>query len=258
VFTNGSLFDEDLFALFTELPPRKVEMTLYGTSPETYREITGHADGFGRAMGAIDRICGLGVRVELKAPAIRPLIGELDAMARFARSRGLSFRADPGIFPRLDGNRAPLAYRLSPEEVVELDAQRPDFAEWLDACFAQVSDRESHVYRCGAGSNALGVDPSGHFVPCPISPATSLAWRDLGGAEAWKGLAPEAARRHATPTHARTGGPGSVDNCGACTTRGGCSRCPGKSWMETGDAERPVSQHCDISTLKLRLWKESE
>jgi radical SAM protein with 4Fe4S-binding SPASM domain len=178
-------------------------------------------------------------------------------MAEFASSRGLRFRIDPGLFPRIDGNRAPLAYRLSPQEVFEIEAKRPGFPEMLDACFARVPDRGNRVYQCGAGSNALGIDPSGHFVACPISPATALDWRALGSAEAWKRLAPEAARRHAAATNARADGPGSVDNCGACTARGGCSRCPGKSWMETGDAERPVSQHCDISKLKLRAWRNS-
>jgi radical SAM protein with 4Fe4S-binding SPASM domain len=256
VFTNGSMIDEDSLALFAQLPPRKVEVTLYGMSAEKYREVTGQADGFAGAMESINRLGVLGVGVELKAPAMRPLVRELPQMAEFAESRGLRFRSDPGLFPRLDGNRAPLAYRLSPDEVVEFEAQRPDFGESLDACFAQEPDHGRRVYRCGAGSNALGVDPSGHFVACPICPATSLDWRKVGSAEAWKGLAPEAARKHAA-TSARAGGPGSVDNCGACSARGGCSRCPGKSWMETGDAERPVPQHCDVSKLKLRLWRKS-
>jgi MoaA/NifB/PqqE/SkfB family radical SAM enzyme len=257
VFTNGALIDDHVLALFAELPPRKLEVTLYGTSEETYREVTGHADGFGPAMGAIDRLSELGVLVELKAPAIRPLVGELDAMAAFAGSRGLSFRADPWIFPRRDGSRAPLAHRLSPEEIVLLEEKRPDFAEWIELCFAGAPDADSHVYRCGAGSNSLGVDPSGHIVACPISPETSFDWRQGGTESAWKGLAAEAARRHAEERRAKPGRPGSVDSCGACTAREGCSRCPGKSFMETGDAERPVIEHCRVSALKLRLLRQS-
>jgi hypothetical protein len=111
------------------------------------------------------------------------------------------------------------------------------------------------VYRCGAASNAVSIDPSGHFEACPISRATSLPWRELGGAAAWQGLAAEAERRHHTAT--ASGAPGEVHDCGACSARGGCSRCPGKSWMEAGDVALPVAQHCDISLIKIGLVRRS-
>jgi MoaA/NifB/PqqE/SkfB family radical SAM enzyme len=254
IFTNGSLIDQELLALWAERPPRKVEMSLYGMSAEKHRAVTGHAPA---PLRSIERLVELGIRVELKASALRPLVGELSAMARFAASLGLDVRIDAGIFRRLDGNRAPLAYRLSPADVVELEAKQPGFTDALDARFAKVPDLGSRVYRCGAGSNSLGVDPSGRFVACPISPQTALDWRKLGAAAAWQGLGSEAARRHAAEARAPTGMPGAVDNCGACSARGSCSRCPGKSWMETRDVERPVTQYCQISRLKLELWRKS-
>jgi len=251
VFSNGSMIGDDILALWATLPPRKVEITLYGMSAETYQAVTGQPDGFAQAMSALDRLLELGIRVELKAPAMRPLLKDLPAMALLARSRGVDFRMDPGLFPRLDGNRSPLAHRLSPAEVVALEAKSPGFTESIDACFAEVplGDR---VYRCGAGSNAFNIDPSGHFEACAISRATSLDWRELGAVEAWAGLAQEAATVHRSAAPLR-GGPGAVDDCGACGARGGCSRCPGKSWLEAGAIQRPVPHYCEVTSTKLAL-----
>jgi radical SAM protein with 4Fe4S-binding SPASM domain len=251
VFTNGSMVSESLLALWARLPPRKVEITLYGMSAEKYREVTGHADGFAKAIDAVERLVAMGIRVELKSPAMRPLMDDLPAMAKFAEARGLSFRSDPGLFPRLDGDRTPLRYRLSPQEVAAIESQTPGLTEALDSCFAGVPDLGDKVYRCGAASNAVNVNPSGHFEACAISRGTSLDWRALGAAAAWEGLGPEAARTHRPAHAAALGAPGAVDNCGSCKVRGACSRCPGKSWLESGDVEKPVPHHCDVSALLL-------
>jgi radical SAM protein with 4Fe4S-binding SPASM domain len=247
VFTNGSLVNDEILELWAKLPPRKLEITLYGMSREKYAEVTGQPDGFERAFTAIDRLGAMGIRVDLKAPAMRPLISDLPAMAAFAAERGLSFRSDPGLFPRLDGNRAPLAYRLSPAEAADIAKRTPGLLEAVDSCFAGVPNLSDSVYQCGAASNAINVNPSGFFEACAISRGTALDWRKLGAEAAWAGLAVEATRKHAPVAPEKLGGPGTVDSCGACRVRGTCGRCPGKSWMESGHVEKPVPHYCDVS-----------
>jgi radical SAM protein with 4Fe4S-binding SPASM domain len=242
VFTNGAHLGPEVLALWAKLPPRKVEITLYGMSPETYELVTGRADGFARAMGAVSAISALGIRLELKVPVMRPLLGDLPAMQAFADSRGLPLRTDTSLFPRLDGNPAPLAHRLSPAEVVAFRGSDGGFQAELDACFGTPRDIGDKVYVCGAGSNALNVDPSGHIEPCVIARGQSIDWRTTGTRSAWAALAPEAARTHTD-----------ASGCGTCASRGGCSRCPGLSWMETGGIEGRVDHHCELTALKLKI-----
>jgi radical SAM protein with 4Fe4S-binding SPASM domain len=249
VFTNGSLVTDEILALWSKLPPRKLEITLYGMSRETYTEVTGQPDGFARAFEAIDRLGAMGIRVDLKAPAMRHLMNDLPAMAAFAAARGLSFRSDPGLFPRLDGNKAPLAYRLSAVESAAIARKTPGLVEAIDSCFAGVPNLSENVYQCGAASNALNVNPSGFFEACAISRGTSLDWRKLGAKAAWDALAVEATRKHAPFALTVLGAPGTVDSCGACRVRGTCGRCPGKSWMESGHVETPVPHYCDVSGM---------
>lgn len=252
VFTNGSLVTDEVLALWSTLPPRKLELTLYGMSREKYAEVTGNPDGFERALTAIDRLSALGIRVDLKAPAMRPLMSDLPAMAELAAQRGLSFRSDSGLFPRLDGNRAPLAFRLSASEAAEIARRTPGLLEAVDSCFAGVPNLSEQVYQCGAASNAVNVNPSGFFEACAISRGTSLDWRRLGAKAAWEGLGVEAKRKHAPAALQVLGGPGTVDSCGSCRVRGTCGRCPGKSWMESGHVEKPVPHYCDVSAQLVR------
>ena len=46
VFSNGSTLSERIAQLFKRLPPRSIEVTLYGASPKTYLESTGRARNY--------------------------------------------------------------------------------------------------------------------------------------------------------------------------------------------------------------------
>ncbi|MHB8418217.1 MAG: radical SAM protein [Myxococcales bacterium] len=243
VFTNGVLLDEGLLELFEAMPPKQIEITLYGASEAAYARVTGRGDWYPRVVGAVDALLARGLRLELKAQAMRPMLGELDALANFARARGLRLRTDGSIFPRLDGNRAPLEHRLAPEELVALESLKPGFDDQIQACFAGApADLGDRVYRCGAATYSFNVDPSGTLSPCVISRGASRSARDLGAALAWRGLEAEGERQHVRG-----------DGCGSCGARGGCSRCPGLSWMERGDVEARVDHHCGVTAVKLRI-----
>jgi radical SAM protein with 4Fe4S-binding SPASM domain len=95
----------------------------------------------------------------------------------------------------------------------------------------------------------VNVNPSGFFEACAISRGTSLDWRKLGARAAWEGLGAEAARKHKPHGLVVLGAPGQVDSCGSCRVRGTCGRCPGKSWMESGQLEKPVPHYCEVSQL---------
>ena len=50
VLSNGSLINDDVVALFQELPPTNLRITLYGVSDETYERLCGVRDGFDRVI----------------------------------------------------------------------------------------------------------------------------------------------------------------------------------------------------------------
>ena len=51
--TNGTLIDDEVIAWLKEAAPHRVNITLYGTSRETYERICENGNGYDRAVDAI-------------------------------------------------------------------------------------------------------------------------------------------------------------------------------------------------------------
>ena len=61
VNTNGTLLNEDWAAFFAKNPPRRVNVTLYGASGETYKSLCGDETGYTKAMRGIRLLQAHGV-----------------------------------------------------------------------------------------------------------------------------------------------------------------------------------------------------
>lgn len=69
VNTNASLIDDDMVELFAANPPRRINITLYGASPETYGALCGSREAYARVVRAILNLQSAGVIVKLNFPS---------------------------------------------------------------------------------------------------------------------------------------------------------------------------------------------
>jgi MoaA/NifB/PqqE/SkfB family radical SAM enzyme len=70
VFTNGYALTEEVIALFQQLPPLLVDISLYGSCEETYQKITGVSGAFAKVTENCRRLKQAGVRTNLKSPVL--------------------------------------------------------------------------------------------------------------------------------------------------------------------------------------------
>ncbi|MBW1789298.1 MAG: radical SAM protein, partial [Deltaproteobacteria bacterium] len=194
VFTNGTMIDDDVLELFSRLPPREVEITLYGATPETYEHITGVKGSYGRCMEGIRRLRDARINVNLKTVLMTLNRHEFDPMREIAEAFGVRFRFDAAVFPRFNGDTSPMKLRVSPEEAVEKEASNGELLRQWVRLYERlknmpVSDR---LYQCGAGLTAFHIDPYGHLRPCLMSTSTAYGQdlRSMGFETAWKVLGP--------------------------------------------------------------------
>lgn len=230
VFTNGTLVADEIAALFRELPPRKVEISLYGATPETHDAITGVPGSHARAWAGIRRLQAGGIRVALKTVLMQANAAELAALEAQAAEIGAGFRHDAAIFPGLrNGPRAPLALRVSPEEAVRADMASPERRAMWRAKIEQTAAHpaDDRLYACAAGRSAFHADPFGGLSPCLLAEhfrreSAGRAFRDV-----WNGeLGAIQDRRRARTDTSFTG-----------DLRGACAHCPAFNRLETGDDE---------------------
>lgn len=126
VFTNATTIRAEHIALFKKYPPRDIEVTIYGATRETYEAVSRRPGSFAAFVRGLDMLFDAGVRVRLKAMALRSNLHEMEAIAAFGRARTKDFyRFDPQLHLRFDGdatrNEKIKQERLTPEEIVALE-----------------------------------------------------------------------------------------------------------------------------------------
>ena len=105
MFTNACLVSAEHVQLFKHYPPRDLEVSVYGVTLETYEAVTRRPGSFQAFHRGLDLLMHAGVKVHLKAMALKANVHELPEIAAFCRARTRSFfRFDPLLHLRLDGN----------------------------------------------------------------------------------------------------------------------------------------------------------
>lgn len=238
VFTNGTLVNDDVVALFTDLPPRQVEVSVYGATAETHETVTGVPGSFQRCLAGIRRLLGAGIEVGLKTVLMTLNRHEFPAMERMANDLGVKFRFDACIFPCFDGDRAPVALRVPAREAVAVEmADERRRKSWLEFFRRQgaIPPAET-LYQCGAGNICFHVDAAGNLRPCLMVPEPSCSLLSRSFADGWQNVIP---RLNDLRSRADFG-------CRSCEKRALCGYCPAFFALESGAEQERSDYLCAI------------
>jgi radical SAM protein with 4Fe4S-binding SPASM domain len=238
VFSNGSTLTERAVDLFRRLPPRAVEVTLYGFSPEAYARATGRARGFDLARAGLERVRALGVDVCVKTIVFDATAPDFDRVRAYAAAIGARFRYDTHVHAGLEGHTGPLAHRLAADDIVAIERRTPEAYDNIRARLGTAAAApDDRVYRCSAGRTGFTIAPDGFLQLCSIVRSVRVDLARASFAEAWAALAAETERRYASP-HRR---------CASCELRHMCGSCPGIAELEAGDAEAALDHFCEVT-----------
>lgn len=229
VFCDGILVNDKILDLFQELPPRKVEISVYGATAETYESITRVPGSHARAWKGIHRMLDRGIRVSLKTVLMSLNRHELEDMARQAEDLGMEFRYDAAIFPCLpDGSNQPLDLRVSPEEAVAADLATPERRQMWKEKIETLSQYEDtdQLYTCAAGATSFYSDPFGALSPCLMTTHYRYAPEGRTFQDIWKGDLGEIRQKKRSRA-----------TCLQGQMKGACTHCPAFNFLETGDEE---------------------
>jgi len=260
VFTNATLINEDHIQLFKQHPPRDIEVTVYGANRETYERITEMPGSFAAFMRGLDLLIDSGVKVRLKAMALRSNVEELPAIARFCRERTKDyFRFDPLLHLRFDGNaqrNADIrAERLSPGEIVTIEQADEERANALRKCCDDLIVPEpahtgcGHLFHCGAGNGSFSVSCDGIFRLCSDlwHPDCVYDLRKGTLADAWRNFAPRVREMRSSRSEF-------LAKCHVCPIANLCFWCPARSHLETGEMDRCVEYFCEVAHARAQAF----
>lgn len=253
VFTNACLVTPDHVRLFREYPPRNVEVTVYGVSRQTYERVTRRPGSYAAFRRGLDLLQEGGVRVRLKAVALRSNAHELAEIARFCRARTTDYyRFDPLLHLRYDGdarrNREIRAERLPAQAIADLEQADEDRARALEkGCEHLImpgiaAQRDSYLFHCGAGTSSFAVSYDGLFRLCPSlwQPDCLYDLRRGTLAEAWTQFVPQVRT-------IRSDSAEFLARCHCCPLVNLCLWCPAHAYLESGRMDAWCDHFCRVA-----------
>lgn len=263
--TNGSLIDREAINRFCVRPPHKINITLYGTSDETYRRLCGISGVFSKVDGAIRGLMDAGITVKLNCSLTPENAEDLDWIVDYAKERNTVLAVATYMFPpvRRNPDQIGVNERFSPEESASYlmrylrrnrgeERYRNYLNDIVDG-YAEPMGLESDCVdpvdgriRCRAGKASFWVTWDGWMVPCGMMTVPKIDLREYEFTEAWTRLTEEAAAVRLSGL------------CDKCANREICHPCAAIAWAETGSFSgvptyrcNAVRQMCHIAQAEL-------
>lgn len=249
LFTNGTLINEEIIRCFKRWRPFNIEVTLYGATQKTYEEVSGVPGSYDKCLAGIDLLLGAKLPLRLKSIIMSLNKHEIQELRQFSSFRGIPFLFDPILNLGLDGSKYPQNYRLTPEEIVELDMSDEErFQSWKE----YLSDfggqpLSDNLYLCGAGETSFFINPYGELQMCVLSRSPSYDLRSGSFREGWYDFIGEIRKKKVRKDF----------RCKKCDLLSLCGQCPGWSYLEHGNWDTPVDYLCSIAHLRATAIRRS-
>jgi radical SAM protein with 4Fe4S-binding SPASM domain len=259
VFTNATLITKEHIDFFKKYPPRDIEVTVYGVTRETYERVTRKPGSFAAFGRGLNLLLEGGIKVRLKAMALRSNVQELPEIAKFCRKSSRDyFRFDPFLHLRFDAdnkrNQEIKSERLTAEEIVTLEkADNERFGALEKSCDRLIMPQAqyincNHLFHCGAGNGSFSVSYDGFFRPCSSLWHPDCIYDIKKGSlkDAWENFVPWVRDMRSNQSEF-------LEKCRKCPIINLCIWCPAHSHLETGELDKPVDYFCEVAHTREKM-----
>jgi len=248
VFTSGVGLDEAVADALAAARVLAVEITLHAATAARHDAFAGRPGAWEEAVAAARRLRARSVGVALKITAMNFNAADVPAVHRLARELGCEFRHSPYVSVANDGDRRPLAFRMTDAQLATyfdaygnipapLGAEPPPPSELCDDDGRPFRPNR-YALSCLASFNSCSVDPYGVVWPCVGFPLAVGDVRRESFRDVWRGEAMERFRANARRE---------VAECASCAYDAFCARCAAFGFLEEGDIARANREHCRIA-----------
>lgn len=261
--SNGSCITKDTVAWLKEMPPTRINITLYGGSNETYGRLCGDPNGLDKVRRGVDLLAQNKIRFKLNCSLMPDNAGDLKAMLDFARSYGLGLRVATYMFPpaRRIGHEAEFSERLTPQEcayyqvLADWYQLKPDqfcrlagnagkFQELTPELLAEAAEKPQQKMGCLSGRCSFWVDWQGSLSGCGMMDYPKVSLKEKSFLNAWQQIVE-------WTNNARYS-----SYCGNCVNHDICYVCAAMVYNETGGfSKRPVYL-CEKAKYAAQYYKK--
>lgn len=242
LYTNGTLFTRSIIDRLEAIPPFTIDISCHSVTEEAFDWFTQVPGSFRAFIRGLEMLRSSGLPFTLKTKAMNWNKGEIPAIRRFVESYGGRFACTTSLSPRLNGDLAPLGYRLAPQDVIALD-QQEESEEAKESCprSAEMAPPPTdRLFRCGCGTNTIHINAWGELGTCTLQYERRVSLRDHSLSEAIDTLfCSVRAMRYQSESPCRT-----------CEIHTFCDKKPSDARWECRDAEAPIPYDCDVALAR--------
>lgn len=237
--TNGTLINDEIISLFKEYMPARVNLSLYGASPEAYERVCGNAQAYEKAFSNALALKAAGIPVKINFSVSQYNREDIGAVYSWAIKNEICIEGATYMFPPVRAGKAAAEADRMPPEIAALSA-----VECEQSCFSRadylrrarvvvnkkrpdgvtascVDEAGEHIF-CRAGTSTFWISWDGKMTPCGMMYKPACDVTSTGFAAAWNEV------------HARTADIILPSECSSCSLRPICDVCAASCLAETG------------------------
>lgn len=238
VMTNGSLISSERIAMFQEMPPDNISMTMYGFSSETYGKACKNSAAFLQVCNAIQMIHEAGLPLQLKCTVTRDMIADMADIYHYAQKMGARFLSSNMLMTSREAcHRDCESLAVSDEEylkqmmkIYSINTEKEILAPLVNTISFGVPSPIG--MQCGAGRSTFTINWRGEMIPCNITDVYKVDLSSHSIREAWKKIVNYADN---VPQ---------IVECHDCIFQRRCRRCVFLHYGDTGTFGKPSPRIC--------------
>ncbi len=252
ILTNGFGLNKKIIRHFVKSPPYSIAITVNGATRKIYERVTRTCNSFGRVRENIRLLRKAKLLLYIKTNCLTINIHEIARIKRWVdrllrpKPGQYFFSYDPIIFPRLNGDRAPCAYRIAPSDRQAIVRDEPDlkqdYCRYLAGELPCLERPREFLYQCTSWEDQCIITPYGRLQFCLHAEKLSV---DLSTISFTDGIAAMHSLVRAKKFKTQS-------KCKSCAMRAMCNWCPAKALLETGNEESPVDYYCAVAAETIK------
>lgn len=248
--TNGTLWTENQIRILSKSKPRRVNITLYGASNDTYKRVCHNRLGFDQTIHTIKLMQQYEIPVKLNGTICPENIRDIPELLRISKELELPIEIDTYMFPFRRSNNKEYCQesRLSPlqtaeayltiKELQETKERWNQYVEYIKKYREASASGPALVEKgvsCRAGRSSFWITWRGEMLPCFALGHNPINIDEHGCYDAWKILVEDTAN---IPSAAK---------CSVCPKKELCMICPGRAYCETSKVDESAPFLCEYT-----------
>lgn len=256
--TNGTLIDAETADWLAEDPPRRLNITLYGSSDETYRNLCGNPHGFSQVMNAVDQLKKRDISIKFNCSLTPYNIHDLEDIYRLSQELEIPIDIGYYMFPPVRSNNiGNVQYRLTAREAAKAryrieelryGAAFDDYVAYSLKKYREYEQTEPYKagYTCRSGNSVYWINYDGTLSACSFTMDCLVNVFDRGFKTAWDTVYTHV-KNSLMPLE-----------CHNCKMRILCGYCAASAISENGSIHKVPRYYCDLTRYYIELLDAKE